>query len=213
MLFIADGVNAEVYKVAPGLNGLFDGSDDLVTHFDTESLGITDPEGIEWNPDSGTLYVVGKPETAIGELTTNGALVRMHDISAANAYKPAGLAYGPASQNSSLRSIYIVDRNVDNASNPNENDGKIYEMSLGSVTPGNQAPVVNAGPDQTITQAQAATLAGSATDDGIPTPGSVGAAWTKVSGPGTVTFANASAASTTATFSSVGTYVLRLSGQ
>ena len=63
MLFIADGVNAEVYKVAPGPNGLFDGSDDLVTQFDTESLGITDPEGIEWNPDSGTLYVVGKPET------------------------------------------------------------------------------------------------------------------------------------------------------
>ena len=35
-------------------------------------------------------------------------------------------------------------------------------------------------------------------------------AWTKVSGPGTVTFANASAIDTTATFSAIGTYVLQL---
>ena len=36
------------------------------------------------------------------------------------------------------------------------------------------------------------------------------AAWTKVSGPGTVSFNNASAVDTTATFSQAGTYVLRL---
>lgn len=35
--------------------------------------------------------------------------------------------------------------------------------------------------------------------------------WSKVSGPGTVTFANASAATTTATFSAAGEYVLRVS--
>ena len=34
--------------------------------------------------------------------------------------------------------------------------------------------------------------------------------WTKVSGPGTVTFANAASASTTATFTHAGLYVLRL---
>ena len=32
----------------------------------------------------------------------------------------------------------------------------------------NKAPVVNAGPDQTITLPGSATLSGSATDDGIP---------------------------------------------
>ena len=36
--------------------------------------------------------------------------------------------------------------------------------------------------------------------------------WTKVSGPGTVTFANPNVASTTATFSAAGTYVLKLTG-
>ncbi len=36
--------------------------------------------------------------------------------------------------------------------------------------------------------------------------------WTKVSGPGTVTFANPNVASTTATFWAAGTYVLKLTG-
>jgi hypothetical protein len=74
----------------------------------------------------------------------------------------------------------------------------------------NQAPVVNAGSDQTVSQFQAATLNGSVSDDGLPGSG-VTASWSKVSGPGTVTFANPAAASTTATFSAAGAYTLRLS--
>ncbi len=78
-------------------------------------------------------------------------------------------------------------------------------------TGGNQAPVVNAGTPQTVTLPNTATLAGTVTDDGVPaTPGRVTSTWSKVSGPGTVTFANASAMSTTATFSQAGAYVLRL---
>jgi hypothetical protein len=76
---------------------------------------------------------------------------------------------------------------------------------------GNQAPSVNAGTDQTITLPNTAPLSGTVTDDGLPaSPGEVTITWSKVSGPGTVTFANPSAASTTATFSQAGVYVLRL---
>ena len=58
-----------------------------------------------------------------------------------------------------------------------------------------------------------ATLSGSITDDGLPNPpGTVTATWSTVSGPGTVTFANAAAPATTATFSASGSYVLRLTG-
>ncbi len=74
----------------------------------------------------------------------------------------------------------------------------------------NQAPVVDAGPNGSVTMPAAATLNGTATDDGLPTPPALAIAWTKVSGPGTVTFANAGAAATTATFSAAGLYVLRL---
>jgi RHS repeat-associated protein len=77
--------------------------------------------------------------------------------------------------------------------------------------PGNQAPQVNAGLNQTITLPAGATLNGSATDDGLPNPpGTLTYGWAKFSGPGTVTFGNASSAATTATFSQAGTYVLRL---
>ena len=76
----------------------------------------------------------------------------------------------------------------------------------------NQAPVVNAGTAQTVTLPAGATLSGSATDDGLPNPpGALTYAWSKVSGPGTVTFGNAASAATTATFSVAGSYVLRLS--
>ncbi len=77
--------------------------------------------------------------------------------------------------------------------------------------PTNQAPQVNAGSDQTITLPASANLSGTVTDDGLPNPpGAVTITWSKDSGPGTVTFGNASAASTTATFGADGVYILRL---
>ena len=77
--------------------------------------------------------------------------------------------------------------------------------------PANSAPVVNAGVDQTITLPATAALSGTASDDGLPSPGSLTYAWSKLSGAGTVTFSNGTALATTATFSATGTYVLRLS--
>ncbi|HZB47296.1 MAG TPA: putative Ig domain-containing protein, partial [Pyrinomonadaceae bacterium] len=80
-----------------------------------------------------------------------------------------------------------------------------------TVEPRNLAPVVEAGADQTVTLPATASLGGLVTDDGKPTGAAVTSNWTKVSGPGTVTFADASAPVTTATFGVEGTYVLRLS--
>ena len=73
----------------------------------------------------------------------------------------------------------------------------------------NQPPVVSAGADQTITLPAGANLTGTATDDGLPN-GTLTAAWSVVSGPGTVAFGNANAFTTTATFSAAGSYTLQL---
>jgi hypothetical protein len=79
------------------------------------------------------------------------------------------------------------------------------------VNAANTAPTVNAGADQTITLPSTASLSGTASDDGLPNPpGAITTTWSRVSGPGTVTFGNANALSTTATFSAAGAYVLRL---
>ncbi len=75
----------------------------------------------------------------------------------------------------------------------------------------NMPPCVDAGPDQTIIFPQSATLTGGASDDGDPiSPGTLTTVWSKISGPGTVNFANANALNTTASFGSIGIYVLRL---
>jgi mannan endo-1,4-beta-mannosidase len=77
--------------------------------------------------------------------------------------------------------------------------------------PPNRAPVVNAGADRTIVLPATVSLAGAATDDGQPPPALMTPSWSQVSGPGTVTFANVHALSTTASLSAAGTYTLRLS--
>jgi len=89
-------------------------------------------------------------------------------------------------------------------------DGELNSSDEVTVTV-NQAPIVDVGVDQTITLPDSASLDGTVNDDGLPNPpGTVTAIWSKVSGPGTVTFANASAIDTTASFSEAGVYVLRL---
>ncbi|PYP84331.1 MAG: hypothetical protein DMF61_19995, partial [Blastocatellia bacterium AA13] len=70
-----------------------------------------------------------------------------------------------------------------------------------TVLPPNTPPVVSAGPDQTITLPAAAVLNGTVTDDGLPPGSALSISWSKLSGPGTATFANANQAATTATFS------------
>ncbi|MBC8433239.1 MAG: hypothetical protein H8D96_15120 [Desulfobacterales bacterium] len=77
--------------------------------------------------------------------------------------------------------------------------------------PPNQAPVVGAGDDQTVGLSTQANLDGTAVDDGLPIPpGAFTTTWSKVSGPGNVTFGDASQVDTTADFSAYGEYVLRL---
>ena len=83
---------------------------------------------------------------------------------------------------------------------------------------GNQAPTVSAGADQVVTLSAGASpsavanLAGSASDDGLPNPpGALSLTWSKSSGPGSVAFGDASMATTPATFTVAGTYMLQLS--
>ena len=134
VLFMVDGVNNEVYRIAPGANGVFDGvapdGDDQVTSFDTAGFGAMDPEGITFDSDNNMLYVSSNNDTTVFHVTTAGTLMRNIDISLANAVAPAGLAYAPGSLDSSQMNIYLADRGIDNLFFPNENDGKIHEFSV-----------------------------------------------------------------------------------
>jgi hypothetical protein len=134
-----------------------------------------------------------------GTVTTSAALT--------STWQQVTAAYTPVAPGSSLDvEAYTV----------NTPTGVCFRADDASITPQppvpvNQPPAVNAGADQAVTLPNAATLSGSVTDDGLP-GGTVTAAWSTVSGPGTVTFAYPSQASTTSAFSAAGTYVLRLTG-
>jgi hypothetical protein len=73
----------------------------------------------------------------------------------------------------------------------------------------NQAPVANAGANQTVAFGSPVTLAGTVTDDQLPN-NVLSTTWSQVRGPGTATFANAALTNTTVTFDQGGIYTLRL---
>jgi RHS repeat-associated protein len=92
-------------------------------------------------------------------------------------------------------------------------DGALSASDDVSVTvrAGNVAPVVSAGPDRTLQKpASVLTLSGSASDDGLPAGSSLSVLWSVVSGPGPVVFTTPASPVSQASFTSAGTYVLRL---
>ena len=75
----------------------------------------------------------------------------------------------------------------------------------------NQAPVVNAGANQSIElPTNTVQLNGTATDDGLPIGSTLSFQWSMVSGPASVTFTAPTQLSTAAAFTAPGTYVLQL---
>jgi hypothetical protein len=204
-LYVADGLNREIYE--------YETNGTLVGHFDVLQYGVEDPESVEFNPVSGTLFVLGNGVSSIVvETTTSGALVQTVDVSAAAALKPAGLAYAPASSETGDKRFYIVDRGLDNNEDPDIVDGKLYELTAPApAPPANTPPSVDGGTDQAAVLPASAPLDGTVGDDGNPIPpGVVTTTWSQVSGPNTVTFGDAGAIDTTASVPIPGIYVVRL---
>jgi Ca2+-binding RTX toxin-like protein len=140
-VFVSDGLGVEVYDVDP-VNGTFGDGDDTVTHFDVARYGSRDAEGLGRDPQRNVLLVVDPSTKAIYELTTRGALIRTIDcrgIPETNRLY-AGVTMAPSSDphdDPSRLNYWIVDRQVDNGTDPLENDGKLYEVSA---PPGGPAP-------------------------------------------------------------------------
>lgn len=217
-LFIVDGVNNRVYSIRPGPNGVFDDvltGDDLYNIFDTESLGVIDPEGIVFDQRNNTLFIVGHKISSIIETTPYGVLLGTIDITSINSLNPSGLALVPtllSSDDQLITSMYMVARGEDNVSNPDENDGMIYELKITvDITQGNKAPVVSVGENQSIRLPAEAMLNGSVSDDG-ETGNPLISTWSKYSGPGEVIITNPNSLNTSASFSAPGTYKLALTG-
>ena len=216
-LYASSGASKEICEIAPGPNGVFNGAasfgDDVVTTYSIAPFGINDVEGIVYDPFWNTLVVADRSTRDLYELTPQGGYLRKIDVNFPGGTKPSGVTIAPGSTNPMLRNYWVTDRRLDNNGNPNENDGRIYEV-VAIPLGGNGAPIVDAGPPHSIDWPQnSVSLSGYVSDDGHPYPPSVVASlWSKLSGPGSVTFGSASIPQTTATFSAPGSYVLQLEG-
>jgi DNA-binding beta-propeller fold protein YncE len=133
-LFVADGSAKEVYDIDP-VNGVLGDGDDVVTHFDVAKYGIRNFEGVGADPKRNTLLVVDGYERRIFELTKAGKLRRIISLSTlpfTNLWL-SSVTVAPTSNPSdspSAMSYWVADRHVDNNTNPNENDGRIYEVTV-----------------------------------------------------------------------------------
>lgn len=97
------------------------------------------------------------------------------------------------------------------AGSPSKTDTAMVDMVSIIGTPDNTAPSVNAGADGTVLTNTAFALAGTITDDALPsTPGATTVLWSLVNGPGSAVFGNATSITTNATFTSPGAHTLRL---
>ena len=85
-----------------------------------------------------------------------------------------------------------------------------YDNVSGFKISPNHGVIVDAGGNDTVDITTVANLSSTVSDDAKPTtPGSITTTWVQVSGPGTTTFGDASASTTTASFDQLGQYTLR----
>jgi hypothetical protein len=95
--------------------------------------------------------------------------------------------------------------------NPTSSDISFNLRLTAEMFPVDQPPTVDAGPDRKAVAGQPVRLEGGFNDDGLPVPpGFTTLTWSKVSGPGEVTFSRPQSWITDATFGEPGAYRLRL---
>jgi hypothetical protein len=152
-LFVSDGLGREVYDVNP-VNGIFGDGNDVVTHFDVAQYGVLDNEGIDLDAPRDAIVLADRAGKRVYELTRSGALTRTITLAAASPKNIADVVVAKSSSGTT-RNYWIVDRMVDNNTDPNENDGRLYEIS---------APSSDSPPTVTITSpANGARVAGTVT--------------------------------------------------
>jgi len=196
---------------------------------------VTDPDG-NVPPEDGMLYelsapfdnlapvVAAGPDLVAGVAETPIVTATVYDDGQPNPVAPAvtwSQVSGPGTvtfgsptalttnMSFSTVGVYVVKIVADDGALTAEDS---LQITVIPGAPVNQPPIVLAGADQAVTLPAAAVLIGQAQDaDMLPNPpGAITTTWSKVSGPGTVTFGDASALTTNASFSATGTYVLRL---
>ena len=188
----------------------------------TVSIGASDASAAELGTDPGTITITRTGSTA-ASLTLDATI--SGTASAPDDYAALALPLTiPAGSASLTLTVAPVD---DIAPEGSETVIVTLNVAAGYLISGPATATVtildddvNAPPTVTVSRPTISTvtlpagvgmiLEATVSDDGKPIGGSLTKTWSKISGPGTVTFGDAAQPSTTALFSAAGTYVIRL---
>ncbi|MFZ3078902.1 MAG: SdiA-regulated domain-containing protein [Bellilinea sp.] len=174
MLFIAGGGDGEFFWFRLGPDGLLGTVDDgPVNQHDTDALGFSDVEGITYNDVNGTIFIISTAaaDRYLGEFSLSGELLNAWDLgfmgTAANIR--SGLTLAPGSLSPEETHLYIVSRGIDNDygvnPDPNEDDGRVWEISLAAPPTSTDTPI----PSPTVSETPTETLIPSPTVSVTPT--------------------------------------------
>lgn len=198
-LYATNGLGRAVLKF-DGTTGKF-----LSKFADGAPQGIFDAADLLFGPD-GNLYVTGLDSGDVLRFNgKTGAFIDTFVAAHAGGLARAGdLKFGPDGN------LYVADTPASsNAGQVLRYDGKTGSF-IDVFVPAGSGGLLRAAGILFHPILNPAVLLGTVRDDGLPAGSTLTVTWSKVSGPGTVTFGNAHAARTTADFSAPGTYVLRL---
>ena len=125
MLIVSDSTNRRVYKISRGRDKRFGTRDDVIRSFGTHRYGFTTAEDVAVRGKH--LFIVSSRQKFILETTLRGGLVRKIDISGLGIVSASGIAFAPGTDGGRSR-LYLTASGVDNNVNPNENDGRLFEL-------------------------------------------------------------------------------------
>jgi len=127
MLIVSDSTNRRVYKIQRGRDRRFGTRDDIVKSFGTHKYGFTTAEDVAVRGKH--LFIVSSRQTFILETTLKGGLVKKIDISGLGIKSASGIAFAPGTDSGRSR-LYLTASGVDNNVDPNENDGRLFELKF-----------------------------------------------------------------------------------
>jgi SdiA-regulated protein len=133
-LYLAGGTTKAFYRIERGADGRFGTSDDVKGKFDVGKYGLRDMEGIAFDAARKSVVAFDTGSKRLYELDRSGNLLRIIDMSAISPKGGGDVAVAPSSSGQGT-SYWVVLRGVDNNSDPSENDGKLFELSVTGTPP------------------------------------------------------------------------------
>jgi sugar lactone lactonase YvrE len=140
MLIWTDATTTKIYELKRGRDHRFGTRDDVMKRqFAASSFPgpggrtLNDPNGVYFDRTTGHLFTVDSKKHFVLETTLAGGLVQTinmlfcRDDPACRGF--SDLVFAPGTDGSPRR-LYLTDRGVDNNVDPNENDGRLYEVEL-----------------------------------------------------------------------------------